>query len=233
MRHRRAPARRLVELVSHQRYLFFALAAVLIALPLLPGLTWHRQIGNALFGLIVVTGPATLARNRRSFLVSAALAATMYLASWSAIGTGSTTIEVVAGVAAVAFFGHLCVLIYSRHLFGGAPVTGETLVAAVNAYLALGLTFAFAFRVASFVLPVAFNGAPVAGPPGEPLTGFVYYSFVTLTTLGYGDVTPAHPVTQMLAYVEALTGQLYVALTIARVVGIHAARQTPSDGPRS
>lgn len=109
-------------------------------------------------------------------------------------------------------------------------VSEETLIAAVNAYLALGLVFAFLYSALGFSGMGEFRGEAVAGPLNERLQGFIYFSFVTLTTLGYGDVTPVQPVGRTLAYLEALAGQFYMALTIARIVGIYVARRTsPRD----
>ena len=53
----------------------------------------------------------------------------------------------------------------------------------------------------------------------------VYYSFVTMTTLGYGDIVPVSPAARTLAYMEAAMGQIYVAVLIARLVGLHTARK--------
>ena len=55
--------------------------------------------------------------------------------------------------------------------------------------------------------------------PTNITSHFLYYSFVTLTTLGYGDITPVHPVARMLSYLEAVIGQLYLAVLVASLVG--------------
>ena len=61
-------------------------------------------------------------------------------------------------------------------------------------------------------------------PLRDQMEGFIYYSFVTMTTLGYGDITPITPPAAALSYMQAVAGQLYMAVTIARVVGIHVSR---------
>ena len=73
------------------------------------------------------------------------------------------------------------------------------------------------FSVVALVEPVAFYYA--GGETGDPVENLLYYSFVTLTTLGYGDITPIHPVARTLAYLEAVIGQLYIAVLIASLVG--------------
>ena len=67
--------------------------------------------------------------------------------------------------------------------------------------------------------PNAFNGAE-AGPWLESIPEFIYFSFVSLTTLGYGDISPATPVSRFVVYLEAIAGQLYLAIMIAGLVGI-------------
>ena len=78
--------------------------------------------------------------------------------------------------------------------------------------------WASAYELLHLMRPAAFSGA-VGDAPGSQT--WVYYSFVTLTTMGYGDITPVHAIARSLAISEALTGQLYVAITLARLVTLH------------
>jgi len=84
--------------------------------------------------------------------------------------------------------------------------------------LLLGLIWASAYELLHLIHPDAFSGA-VGNAPGA-LT-WIYYSFVTLTTMGYGDITPVHPIARSLAISEALAGQLYIAVTLARLMALH------------
>ena len=92
-------------------------------------------------------------------------------------------------------------------------------------YLLLGLTWANAYAFLHQLHPDAF-----AGTLGEALISqtWIYYSFVTLTTVGYGDITPVHPVARSLAIGEALTGQLYLAITLARLVSLRVSARAKS-----
>ena len=85
----------------------------------------------------------------------------------------------------------------------------------IAAYLLLGLAWAAAYEWLSLHDPGAFTGAGNGG--GHQWT---YYSLVTLTTMGYGDILPVHPAARSLAVAEALTGQLYVAILISRLVAL-------------
>jgi len=97
---------------------------------------------------------------------------------------------------------------------------------AMVAYLLIGLQWSFIYgfieRVepGSFSIPAEMLARGETGPPATPVSIFAYYSFVTLATLGYGDVTPIGAAARTFAWFEAVVGQLYVAVMIARLVGI-------------
>jgi hypothetical protein len=89
----------------------------------------------------------------------------------------------------------------------------------------MGLVWALAYSVVAVLNPDAFTWT-VAGKPapsfriGSGDTGMLYFSFATLTTLGYGDVVPTSPTSRVLATTEAIAGQLYLAVLVARLVGL-------------
>ncbi len=102
-------------------------------------------------------------------------------------------------------------------------VTMPSVFGALNVYLLLGLLWTLMFNAADGLLDGAFHGLS----PDGPIRGaqLFYFSFVTLTTLGYGDVTPAVPETMSLAAVEAIVGQLYLVVLVAALVsGLVASR---------
>ena len=89
-------------------------------------------------------------------------------------------------------------------------------VEAVNIYLLLGIAASLLFQSVYAFNPQAYH-APAEGLSG--LSDFIYFSFVTLTTLGYGDITPASPLAHSLAILFSVTGQLYLTMIIAMLVG--------------
>jgi hypothetical protein len=102
-----------------------------------------------------------------------------------------------------------------------------------------------AYSVVDVLDPNAFTWTVTAGVPrlsfrvGNGDSGVLYFSFATLTTLGYGDIVPTTPISRMLASVEAITGQLYLAVLVARLVGLHIAESLdqgasnkPSEGKK-
>jgi Ion channel len=100
------------------------------------------------------------------------------------------------------------------------PITFHRIQGAVAAYLLLGVIWAHAYSLLAILRPGAFSG-PVDTADGP--RALLYFSFVTLTTVGYGDVLPVHPVARSLAVLEAVVGPLYLAILVARLVSLAVA----------
>jgi len=116
-----------------------------------------------------------------------------------------------------------------RFALRAPSVDREHVSAALSAYLLAGLVFAVLYLAVDNVWPGSlFDTAP--GSTGLSLDSAIYFSYVTLATLGYGDVVPRTPVARGLAVVEALAAQLYLTVTVARLVGLHA-RDTAGRPP--
>jgi hypothetical protein len=125
----------------------------------------------------------------------------------------------------IATFLILAALVLIRVLAKG-EITLHRVQGAVAAYLLLGLAWGSAYELVFVLRPDAFV---FAHPHQDPMT-LLYYSFVTLTTVGYGDVTPLAPAARSLAITEALIGQLFPAVLIARLVSMELASK--SSRPR-
>jgi uncharacterized membrane protein len=104
--------------------------------------------------------------------------------------------------------------------------TTVVIMGGICVYLLMGFLWAFVFTILESVQPGSFQ-MPEGLEAG--LSSFSYYSFVTITTLGYGDVTPVSNPARSLALLEAILGQLYIAILIARLVGTHIV-QTSGNG---
>jgi hypothetical protein len=112
-----------------------------------------------------------------------------------------------------------------RDLLVGERSTSERVYGALCAYLFIGLLFSLLFTHMEFRSPGSFllRGETISGAAESEaalVPTFTYFSFVTLTTLGYGDITPATTYARTLAFLEALIGQLYLAVMVATLVGI-------------
>lgn len=105
-----------------------------------------------------------------------------------------------------------------RQVLAAGQVDADRLYGAVAGYLVIGLAFASAFETLHFCKPEAFNLPVEDVDQAEALS---YFSLVTLSTVGYGDIVPKIPEARVLAVFEAILGQLYLAVLMARLVGLH------------
>ena len=109
----------------------------------------------------------------------------------------------------------------ARSVFITDRVTSNRIVGSICIYLLLGMFFAFLFAAIALVLPGAIHFGTTDVPIAARISDFLYFSYSTLTTTGYGDALPTHPITKMLASIEGMTGSIYLAIMVARLVGMH------------
>lgn len=164
-----------------------------------------------------------VSRDRRVLMTALVLGVPTIVGQFGIFAAPTRVVLVGTGALALLFLSFTTIVILLAVLRPG-KVTGDKLAGAICVYLMLGLTFAIAFSVleatrpGAFLLPAELSG-PELGHGGEYV--FIYFSFSTLTTLGYGDIVPVAAFARTLTWVEAATGQLYLAILIARLVGLH------------
>lgn len=117
------------------------------------------------------------------------------------------------------------VWVVARAVFGPGSVNYHRIIGAVLLYLAIGLVFVALFTFIGLADPKAFSGLSV-GDRTSLLSELIYFSFVTLTTVGFGDIVPVNPLARGLCNIEAIFGQLYPATLLARLVTLEAATRS-------
>ncbi len=139
----------------------------------------------------------------------------------------------------ILFLGTIIAIVL-RFVFESRQITSNTIWAALCVYLMAGVLGALAYLLIGSLSPNAFlSASPELGiGPGasadQQLTSALYYSFVTMSTLGYGDIVPTTPPVRMLAALQAVFGQLYIAVLVARLVGLHIVHSTENrNGTRN
>ncbi len=150
-----------------------------------------------------------------------------------------TRLGLIAGVAVIVLlsaildasglhYAHLLILISfytwatwlaARQVLFTGPIDGNKIVGAICIYLLMGLIWALCYLLIAQATPAAFNGLEQL-PWYENFADVSYYSYVTLTTLGYGDISPVAPLARFLVYMEAIVGVFYMAILVASLIGI-------------
>lgn len=193
------------------------LLTIFVMPPLLANVAGRRLSGDIAFALLLLSGVLALAdrgRVRAVMLAVALVSVAVDLGSW--IVPVPQALVQATGLAALLLL--LAVVLF--HTLRDGPITLHRVQGGVAAYLLLGVAWAQAYSLVALLRPGAFSGATAAsdGP-----RAFLYFSFVTLTTVGYGDVLPVHPAARSLAMLEAVTGPLYLAILLARLVSLAVA----------
>jgi hypothetical protein len=173
---------------------------------------------GVMFGLILIPAAFMVSESKFAF---GAISIALLLIFAAAIRQGSI-VDKFLDVVAWLIAGLTLSSVVSRAVFAPGKVTYHRIVGGVLLYLTIGLTFVALFGLMVLLQPNAFNNlTSFQGNFG--VSTLIYFSFVTLTTMGYGDIVPVHPYARSLANVEAIIGQLYPATLLARLVTLELA----------
>lgn len=134
--------------------------------------------------------------------------------------------DIAAAAVSLAFLCWVILLLFT-YIFGGRNVNMNTIMGAACLYILIGVAFAFAYLIVDYLAPNSFHASFKGSYQGveDLLDRFLYYSFVTLTTLGYGDITPVSQPARYLSVIEALVSQLYLTILLGRLVGLHLSQK--------
>ncbi len=192
-----------------------------------PGLT--SVVTNILFSAMLLSAAFAVARTRLTLIIVSALAVPSFVLHARAALGGPAEPAVATHVLDLLYLGCTAALVL-RHLFRSERVTVDVISASVCVYLLLGVLWAVAYSLLETLDPGSFLFAFAAGDEtrsmsfgGEESIFPLYFSFVTMSTLGYGDILPASSSARMFATVEAIMGQIYLTVLVARLVGLHIA----------
>jgi hypothetical protein len=204
-------------------HLLIALGLFFICAPFVEESEGGDLILSFLFSLVLLAAILAVADRKRGLVIGLVLAIPAVGGRWInhfRPDLVHPAVFLVAGLILIFFVvGNLL-----RFVLRAASVTVEVLCASISAYLMLGLLWTIAYWLVDQLTPGgAFSFNTSAGTRSmNGFTGF-YFSFVTLSTVGYGDITPVSRIARWLAAMEAMTGLLYVAVLIARLVSLYSA----------
>lgn len=189
----------------------------IIALPPLLELGLNRHVGSAIFVAVLALGAGVVFRRVRGGRLFIALSLTAVALKIANIWLPDAHLRALDASFDIAAFGVLTGLTL-RVVFAAGPVTGHRLMGALAGYLMVALIFSQLYRLAALYTPHAFLWQGSPADYESIVSKLTYYSMVTLTSLGYGDIVPNSATTRSLAMLEALFGVLYPAILITRLV---------------
>jgi voltage-gated potassium channel Kch len=176
---------------------------------------------------ILVAGTYALSERKHLFIIAVVLSLISIIAAvlllvfaerWAVI------LEHICVVILVAFFS-VSILSY---VLGSGRVTIDRIFAAVCVYLLIGFAWTFAYALLEEIVPGSFTALPEVGRNDyvARVLRLRYFSFMTLTTVGYGDIVPRSSAARTMAVLEAVMGQIYLMVLVARLVGLHIVHAT-------
>jgi hypothetical protein len=167
-----------------------------------------------------------LAHNRWvSIAITVTLAVSVALTISLHSGPAATIVEL-ERFAAVTAFDVAIAWAVANVAFGAGKVSAHRIMGAVILYLSIALVFANAYRTCALLLHGSFSGLDMG--QGHFIGNTLYFSLSTLTTTGFGDIAPLHPLVRSIANLESVIGQLFPATLLARLVTLHAATEVAS-----
>jgi hypothetical protein len=202
--------------------LLIVLGLFFIGAPFVEEMKGGELVVSILFSLVLLSAVLAVAERKRDLVIAVVLAIPGIAGKWINHFRPDLirpALFLVAGLILIAFVvGNLL-----RFVLRAPSVNTEVLCASISAYLMLGLMWTLAYWLVDQLTPGgAFSFNTNAGP--RSINGFdgFYFSFITLSTVGYGDITPVSRIARWLAAMEAMTGLLYVAVLIARLVALYS-----------
>ena len=170
-------------------------------------------------GLILISTAALFVVSGNPLTIVAVLVAIGFSAIAAALRVRHLTLALHFDATAWALLGVSVGWVVARAVFGPGDVTYHRIMGAILLYLDVGAIFVALYTFVGLNIPNAFSGIPMDNSPALP-SNFIYFSFVTLTSTGYGEIVPVDPIARSLCNIEGIIGQLYPATLLARLVSL-------------
>jgi len=203
-------------------FLFISIILMMALRPLIGGFVRLTMLTDILFAAVLISGLWAVSQKRGVFLMALLMAIPALVLGWIPYFAELPFLWILSRLFLAVFFVVMVVFLLS-HIRRAKEVTADLIMGAVSTYFLMGLFWAFIFFFIETVSPGSFR---LEGSPADIESQLIYYSFVTLATVGYGDITPASMVARSYAVLEAIIGQLYLTVLVAALVGLHISQST-------
>lgn len=212
----------LVTLKGRCSYVLLALLSALFLYPALVARTWGLVVMAMLVSTIVISIAYAVGKSRRQLIAASLFAVALLILQWTYLASGDPLVFIIGVVMFSAFMGFAIAELFI-YLMRRGPVTGDKLHAALAAYILGALLWAGLYTLLEHLSPGSFLINTQRAAPPE-FYDMLYFSFTTLTSTGYGDLTPATRWAESLVILEQIAGVFYVAVLIARLAGLYPPR---------
>lgn len=206
-------------------YLLAGLLFLLIAVPLFRDLTGtgYPHVSELAFSVFLIIGIWSLPGTRNWFLLGIVLV-TLGIGSNILALAGTGIFFSYLSLCSYIIFLMLTISLAIQQVVRSGPINANRVIGVICIYLLLGLIWSLFYVLINMFIPDSFS-IQIGGSPFEQAQPFLYYSFVTLTTLGYGDISPLGETARALSTIEAILGQFYIAILVAGAVATFIARK--------
>jgi hypothetical protein len=219
---KRAEIRAKRQLHPYAVLLFSELGLILIY-PFLASTSVGDEVFRLLAVIVFLTSLYAVKGRGRITIIALLLGAPAIILRLTNIAEHREVVRLPDELSGLAFLTFItCVMVWT--IVSNPSVTADTLAGAVSAYFLVGITFGLAYLLIESVLPGSFKDTIQPGKHFTP-ADFTFFSFVTLTTVGYGDIVPWGAHARALAIVESVLGIMYPAVLVSRLVGLHGSRR--------
>lgn len=202
-------------------YLLLLILGLIIIVPLVEKFVHLRIITDVFMTAVFIAAAYAISQEKRHVLISVFLLLPMLASLWSEYFVKIPPLQMVGNLCGVVYFAYAIIVILI-FIYQQREVTRDLIAGAAVAYLMMALMWTFLYKSVEMLQPGSFS-IPETAFKAHKLV-FVYYSFVTITTLGFGDITPTTSLASSLSILEALVGQLFLVVGVAWLVGVHVSQ---------
>jgi hypothetical protein len=203
--------------------LLVLLLGLLVLSPLFEEFSQLRVLEGLFFTAIFIYSAYSFSRSKALVAAAVSLAVPATVLFWLQPFINAQWVEISGGLCGTAFMTIIIAAIL-HHIFLQQDVSADLIAGAIVAYLLMALMWALLYGVLEAAHPGSFN-LPAGTLQDQP-TLFRYFSLVTITTVGYGDITPATPAARAFANLEAVVGQLYLVILVSWLVGMYVSARS-------
>jgi len=215
--------------------LLVSLLLLLVSSPFLKDLRWYGLIRSILMTWIFLEIFHTTTRGKKRLVFNSLLVGFAIAALWvdnffgsvdNFFGTSARIIALANAIFVIYLF--FSIIVLAKFISGAESVGREVIYAAIIIYLLISMVWGYFYMTLEFFVPGSF-ALPFDMDQSERFIWLMYFSYVTITTLGYGDITPLNAKASALASTEALIGQIYLVVIVAWLVGMHVSQRSKKE----